>query len=146
VKNRVLTLLNAIGCVVLTALVAFQWSKERVSHRSIQDLKSVLAESQFQHAEEVRKTAALVRDISVLKEAIASTQAVAEAAAKDTATHSTQVAQLRTELTTARDQAKLWETSIAERDAKLTELNLELISSRRRLDEAIVKLKAAGAR
>jgi len=132
--------------LVLTALVAFQWSEERVSHRSIQDLKSALAESQFHYAEQVKKTASLERDISALKEAITSTQAAAETAARDNVTHSTQAAQLRTELTTARDQAKLWETSIAERDAKLKELNSELISTRRRLDEAIVKLKAAGAR
>jgi len=146
VKNSIFTLLNAVGCLILTSLVAFQWSKERGTHRITQDLRSALADSESRHTKEIKKTSALERDVAVLKEAVAATQAAAETSAKDNASHSTKAALLQTELAAALDQAKSWEASIAARDTKLKELNSELIVTRRRLDEAIVTLKAAGAR
>ncbi len=145
-KSRLIPILNAIGCLVLTGLVAFQWSKERTSHQALQNLRVELAETAAKHTAAVTRSAALERDITVLKEAIESTQLAAEAAARDNATQSAQTSQLQADLTTAQDQTKTWEAALAERDAKLKQLNSELVSTRRRLDESIAKLKAAGAR
>ncbi len=97
-------------------------------------------------AEGAKKITALESDILALKDAMKSTQEAAETASKDNAANFTHATQLLKDLSAARAQAKLWETSIAERDAILKQLNSELISTRRRLDEAIAKLKTAGAR
>jgi len=51
-----------------------------------------------------------------------------------------------TEITAAREQLKTWETAIAARDEKLRALDAELTATRRRLDEAIAKLKEASTR
>ena len=72
------------------------------------------------------------------------------AAARGLAEQSSQAEVLQTELATTREQAaakiKAWEDAIAARDAKLQSLNADLTATRARLDEAIAKLKAAGAR
>ena len=41
---------------------------------------------------------------------------------------------------------KVRDAALAERDTKLKKLNASLISTRKRLDEAIAQLKKAGAR
>ena len=145
-KNPVLTILNAIGCLVLTGLVAFQWSKERTSHQALQSVRMELAETSAMHTAAITRSTALERDITVLKEAIESTQQAAEAAAQDDATQSARTSQLQADLTVAQEQTKTWQAALAERDAKLKQLNSDLVSTRRRLDESIARLKAAGAR
>ena len=149
-KSRVLPILNAIGCLILTGLVVTQWRQERDHLRDIQNLQSALAGSREKLTAETRRSAALERDIAALKESIEATQQAAEAAARGLAEQSSQAEVLQTELATTREQAaakiKAWEDAIAARDAKLQSLNADLTATRARLDEAIAKLKAAGAR
>lgn len=145
-KIRLLPILNAIGCLVLTGLVAFQWSKERTSHQAFRNLRVKLAETSAQHTASVTRSTALERDITVLKDAIESTQQAAEAAARDNATQSAQTSQLEETLAVAKNQTQAWETALSERDAKIKQLNSDLVATRRRLDEAIAKLKATAAR
>lgn len=149
-KSRVLPILNAIGCLILTGLVVTQWRQERDHLRDIQNLQSALAGSRENLTAETRRSAALERDIAALKESIEATQQAAEAAARGLAEQSSQAEVLQTELATTREQAaakiKAWEDAIAARDAKLQSLNADLTATRARLDEAIAKLKAAGAR
>ena len=54
--------------------------------------------------------------------------------------------QLQTELITAREQIATWEAALKARDERIRTLDANLASTRKRLDEAIAKLKAAGAR
>lgn len=149
-KSRVLPILNAIGCLILTGLVVTQWRLERGHLRDIQNLQSELAGSRENLTAETQRSAAHERDIAALKESIEATQQAAEAAARSLAEQSSQAEGLQTELATTREQAavqiKAWEDAIAARDAKLQSLNADLTATRARLDEAIAKLKAAGAR
>jgi septal ring factor EnvC (AmiA/AmiB activator) len=146
VKSRVLPVINAIGCLVLTGLVVGQWRKEHTLVREALDLEMQLGAARGQAATESKRSAALEQDIVVLKESIEAVQKSAEQSAGALAQKETEVGGLQTEITAARGQLKVWEEAIATRDARLRELNGELIATRRRLDEAVAKLKEAGAR
>jgi chromosome segregation ATPase len=143
VKSRVLPILNAIGCLVLTALVASQWLKERKSDQVLIATQSELSAAKEFSASETQRATALERDIAVLKESIEATQKSAEQAARAAAEKTTAAIALETEVTAARGQVKTWETALAERDAKLRSLDAELIATRKRLDAAIAELKSA---
>ena len=145
-KSRVLPILNAIGCLALTGLVVAQWSKERIDLRDSQKLQSQLILSQQVLADELKKSAALEKDIEVLKESIELTRKAGEQATLSLTDQSRLTENLQTELGSAREQITAWEAAIRERDAKLLHLNSDLIATRERLNEAISKLKAAGAR
>ena len=97
-------------------------------------------------AEEAKRRAALERDITVLKESIEATQQAAEAAARSLAEKEQATTQLQTELSAAREQVTTWEGALKARDERIHALEENLAATRRRLDEAIAKLKAAGAR
>lgn len=145
-KSRVLPILNLAGCLALTGLVLLQWNRERALDSRIGKLQTELAAARDQSAAETKRAAALHRDIEVLKESIEATQKAAEAAANGLAENESQTAELQMELGAAREQIVEWQTAIAARDEKLKSLNTELVATRKRLDEAIGKLKTAGAR
>lgn len=138
-KSRVLPILNAIGCLILTALVVVLWNRERIADQALSNLKSELRTAHEQTATEAKRAADLERDIAALKESIASSQRAA-------AEQATQSSGLQNEVSAARDQLKTWQVALAERDAKLRALSAELAATRQRLDAAIAQLKAAGAR
>ena len=143
---RVLPILNAIGCLVLTGLVAVQWLKERALNQDIDGLGNQLSEARRQAADEASRRSALERDIAVLKEAIESTQRAAETAAGDLAAKQQLADKLQADLTAATGQVAAWEAALKERDERIRQLDSDLAAARQRLDEAIAKLKAAGAR
>ena len=143
---RVLPILNAIGCLVLTGLVAVQWLKERALNHDIDGLGNQLSEARRQAADEASRRSALERDIAVLKEAIESTQRAAETAAGDLAAKQQLADKLQADLTAATGQVAAWEAALKERDERIRQLDSDLAAARQRLDEAIAKLKAAGAR
>ncbi len=145
-KSRVLPILNAVGCLVLAGLVVVQWNKELALDRKSARLGTELAAAKEQAAAEAKRAAGLERDISVLKESIESSQQASEEVARKFAEKVTQCAGLEAEMIIAREQVKTWQDAIATRDAKLRDLDAELTATRRRLDEAVTKLKAAGAR
>jgi chromosome segregation ATPase len=145
-KSRFLPIINAIGCLVITSLVVVQWQAERASDAAIAKLRRELAESREQTAEESRRRSALERDITVLKEALEATQQAAESATRESAEHQERASRLSGEVDAARDQVTLWETAIAERDERIRKLDSDLKETRERLDQAVERLKAAGAR
>lgn len=145
-KIRILPILNAIGCLVLSLVVASQWLKERKTDQNLLEVRNNLTAAMDFSAAETRRATALERDIAVLKESIEATQKSAEEAARAAAENATQATGLETELTAAREQVKSWEAALTERDAKLRSLNDDLTATRKRLDTAIASLKAAGAR
>jgi chromosome segregation ATPase len=146
VKSRVLPILNAIGCLVLTGLVASQWLRERESDQALIATQRELSAAKEFSTSETKRASALERDIAVLKESIEATQKSAEEAATAAAAKTTEASALSAEITAAREQIKTWEAALAERDTKLRSLDAELTATRQRLDAAIAKLKAAGAR
>lgn len=145
-NSRVLPILNAIGCLVLTGVVVLQWQRERALYESLSNLKTELHAANDQAAAETKRAAGLERDIAVLKESIEATQKAAEASARLMEEKTAQAAGLETEVSAAREQVKTWEAAIAARDEKLRALDAQLAATRQRLDDAIAKLKEAGAR
>ena len=125
-KSRALPILNAFGCLALSGVIVVQWQRERMLDETLAKLKYELRTANDQAAAEATRAANLERDIAVLKESIEATQ---QAAGES-----------------AREQGAIWQTSLAERDEKLRELDAELTTTRQRLDEAVARLKEAGAR
>ncbi len=148
--SRFLPLLNLVGCLLITGVILAQWLKERGLDTQIGKLNQQLAAAHDERDAEIKRSAALENDIVQLKASIESTvyarQQTEAALAKLTAETQAHAANAATASQSNQEQAKLWETAIAERDTKIRELNAELTSTRRRLDEAIARLKQAGAR
>lgn len=143
---RTIPILNAIGCLALTGLVVLQWRKERSTDQTVAGLRTELAASKDKAAEEGKRRAALERDIEVLKESIISTQHAAESAAKTLADKDADLARLQAEIRVAREQVTQWEAALKARDERIVLLDSNLAATRKLLDEAVAKLKAAGAR
>lgn len=140
---RALPIVNALGCLALTAVVVAQWRKERAIDETLTARSAELAAAKDLATEEAQRRATLERDITVLKEAIESTQQAAETAIRDLAEKDQTIAQLQTELTAAREQVTAWETSLKVRDERISTLDADLAATRKRLDEAIARIKAA---
>lgn len=145
-KPGILPLINAAGCLVLTGLVVFQWSEQRKSELTIRGLKSAAEDSRLKAEEDAKRRASLERDITTLKDSITSIQQSSEAALQSAADKEKLAAQLQAELDAAREQLKLWDAAMQARDTRIKELDAALGATRKRLDEAIERLKAAGAR
>lgn len=143
---RALPIVNAIGCLALTAVVVAQWRKERSLEGVLAGVRSELATANEQATREAERRAALERDIAVLKEAIEATQKATETATRSLADKDQLATQLQTELTAAREQVSVWEAALKARDERIRSLDKDLAAARQRLDEAIAKLKAAAAR
>ena len=145
-NSRVLPILNAVGCLVLTGLVVAQWNKERALDRTLPRSAPNSPPPGNKPPREAKRAAALERDIAVLKESIEATQQAAEEPPAGSAEKETQAAGLETEITTAREQVTTWESH--RRPATPSSANSTRISTatRQRLDEAIAKLKAAAGR
>lgn len=148
--SRFLPLLNLVGCLLISGLVLAQWHKERGLHTRIKELNQQLVAAGEQHDAAMKRATALENDIAQLKDAIESTaQArteMADAMTKLVAESQAHAATVATTNQSNLEQVKIWENAIADRDAKIRELNSSLTATRERLNEAIAKLKEAGAR
>jgi chromosome segregation ATPase len=152
-KARLLPILNAAGCIALTVLVIVQWRNE---HRSLlvnQDLRKQISAAQTRAVEDAKHRAALERDIALLKESIEATQLAAEKSAADAEKFATALQEqekanqaLSAEIAVAREQLAAWEQAVAQRDQRIETLDAELARTRQRLEEAIARLREAGAR
>jgi chromosome segregation ATPase len=138
---RSLPMINALGCLVLAAVVFSQWSKESRADAATSRLRSELATAGAHAEADSKRIADLERDISVLKQSFEATRLAAAVAQKQSGLAATQ-----SQLTAAREQVETWKSSLADRDSHIRELETELVATRRRLDEAVIALKQAGAR
>lgn len=148
--SRFLPLLNLVGCLLITGVILAQWLKERGLDTRIKELNQQLVTTREQHDAEKTRAAALENDIAQLKAAIESTvqarKETEDAMAKLVAESQSQAAAVASANQSNEEKAKIWEKAIAERDAKIRELDSSLNATRERLDKAIAKLKEAGAR
>jgi predicted nucleic acid-binding Zn-ribbon protein len=143
---RTLSLINAAGCLALTVIVVTQWRRERTLAQANANLRSELDVVRDQAAGETRHRIALERDIAVLKESIEATQVAAESSATALAEKDLLSTALHDELAAARAQVTAWEAALKARDERIRTLDADLIATRKRLDDAVSRLKAAGAR
>jgi chromosome segregation ATPase len=140
-----LVLVNAVGCLVLGLLLVLQWGKERDLDWRIHELKVRLVAVQDQYAAECERTKMLDQERSLLKESIQSMQRAAEETGKLLAARDARVAELEPQLAKLNEQLKTWQAAILQRDERIHALDADLSAARRRLDEAIAKLKAEKA-
>ena len=148
--SRFLPLLNLVGCLLISGIILAQWLKERGLNAKIDHLNRQLVFSREQSEEETKRATALEHDIVQLKDSIESTvkarKETEDAMAKMIADQKAQIDIVATANQSNQEQVKIWEKSIADRDEKIRVLDAGLTATRARLDEAIAKLKAAGAR
>lgn len=140
-KVRVLPMINAIGCALLAALVVAQWLKERSLHQLVVESHDQLVVTQHAATQERERKQALERDIAVLKEAVEASQKAGESTARALSEQSVQVAALQADLTAARNQVMAWEAAVKARDQRISDLTSTLEATRKRLDQAIARLK-----
>jgi chromosome segregation ATPase len=143
---RTLTWINAIGCLLLVALVVVQWRGEYVLDREVAVLRTSLAEANAKLAEETTRCVALERDLQVLKDAAEQSGKAVESGKSSAMTKDARIAELESALKRAGGDVDKWQSAIAQRDDRIRKLDAELNEARRRLNEAVAKLKAAGAR
>ncbi|MCU0782432.1 MAG: hypothetical protein MUF04_15235 [Akkermansiaceae bacterium] len=149
--SRILTALNTLGCGLLIAVIVFQWQRELALGRVLKATTAELEQASLRAADEAARRQSLERDIDLLKESIAATQQAAEDNAKQLGEQTTAAAALGTELEAARrqlaeaaDKLTAWEAAVKSRDARIETLTRDLTATRKRLDEAVARLKKAG--
>jgi len=143
---RTFTWINAIGCLALVALIVVQWRGQYVADRELASLRVSLAEVTAKAAEESARCVALERDLQVLKEAAEQSGKAVESGKSASMTKDSRIAELESALKRAGGDVDKWQYAIAQRDDRIRKLEGELGEARRRLNEAVAKLKAAGAR
>lgn len=145
--SRFLPILNLVGCVLVTTVILAQWRKEHTLGERIKIINQELVASRDETAAAQKRSTALEADVAQLKESIEATAASHQAAEEEAVRVAAENQQKITEfVTAANEQAEVWKTAIAERDTKITDLSNSLEATRKRLDQAIAKLKEAGAR
>jgi chromosome segregation ATPase len=132
-------------------VIVFQWQRELALGRVLKATTAELEQASLRAADEAARRQSLERDIDLLKESIAATQQAAEDNAKQLGEQTTAAAALGTELEAARrqlaeaaDKLTAWEAAVKSRDARIETLTRDLTATRKRLDEAVARLKKAG--
>lgn len=145
--SRVLPILNLLGCLLISGIIVVQWLREIAWNERLGNLRKELAESREQTMAEAKRADSLQSDVDQLKESVEATVAerrkTEEEMGKAIAERDAKTAGIVEE---AKTQIETWRKAVSERDAAIGKLNTELRKTRQRLDEAIEKLKKAGAR
>jgi chromosome segregation ATPase len=150
---RLLPIINAAGCLVLVGFIFFQWFGGKVLNEKLHGMEAKLIVEENARVNAEFEANKLQKDIEGLKASIDSIRKDSEANAKDLEAKSAEVTALNSGILEAQTKVKEWEDAlkardeaITQRDEKIKELNATVISTRKRLDEAIDQLKKAGAR
>lgn len=143
---RTLTWINAVGCMILVAFIVVQWREEYAAGRELARLRISLAESNAKVAEETARCMVLERDLKVLKEAAEQSGKAVESGKSAVMSKDARIAELEVALKQAGGDVGKWQAAIAQRDDRIRKLEADAAEARRRLNEAVNKLKAAGAR
>lgn len=152
-KQSIFTIVNAVGCLLMLGIVISQWGQNETKRRDYLALQKKHHDEQQGRLEAERRAESFETDLAELKRALEATQKAAEEAANAGKAQ----ADLMATATSERDKAsaerdallgqiKTWEEAIKLRDGKLAEQNATIKALREKLDEAIAKLKKAGAR
>lgn len=160
IPTRQLSIINAVGCLVLVGFILVQWLDGKAVSKELHDARSQTIVEKNARMELEERAKLLQSDVNGLKASIESIQTAADLAEKKFTEQSLQLDLTTKGLEDAQIKVKEWEEAvksrdeaIALRDAKLKEttdkmaqLNSSLVSTRKRLDEAVAELKKAGAR
>jgi len=160
IPARLFPILNAVGCVILTGFILLQWFAGKTVAEDLHKSRSQTILETNARIDAEKRARLLQSDVDGLKASIESIQKASELAEKELALKTAQEAILNASLAEAQGKVKEWEEAVKardeaivqrdaklkERDDKLREMSGSLLSTRKRLDEAIAELKQAGAR
>jgi chromosome segregation ATPase len=153
VNNRAFSIINAVGCVALVGFILFQWLVGYGLEREIHEEKSGRINETNARLEAERRAKVLESDIAGLKTSIDLIRADVEQKEKERADAAKEAEALRAVVQQANEQMKTMNEAIASRDeairardAHLKTLGENLAATRKRLDEAVEKLKEAAKR
>lgn len=145
--------LNTAGCFVLAGFILVQWHGARRLTEQLHDSRTAEIVEKNARFEAEKLSRQLQSDIDGLKASIDSIQQAAATAERDIAAKEEEVKGMAGLLEQAQERIRTWEEAvkardeaIVARDARLKELDAALLATRKRLDEAVVALKKAGAR
>jgi len=150
VNARWFTILNAVGCLILAGFIFVQWLGGEKLEDELQAARRQAAEEGEARAEAEKHAAGLSSDIEGLKTSIDSIRRDAAEQVQATKEQAGHAQELHANLVQAQEQMKLMDEAIKARDeaikgrdAKLKEYSDALLATRKRLDEAVAKLKEA---
>jgi predicted nucleic acid-binding Zn-ribbon protein len=153
VKHFVLTVVNAVGCFVLLGIVVVQWRQNENQRQQFRDLQVRQQATEEARDDANKRVESLSRDLEDLKASLEATRKAAEESTSTGKEHTDELsaaASSRDLAVTERDalRAKIveWETAMKQRDENIARQNETISGLRKKLDEAIDRLKKAGAR
>jgi chromosome segregation ATPase len=143
---KALPILNAVGCFFLVGFIVFQWNEGQKLEKDLRAARLAERNAQNEKVEVEQRAYQLQVDVDTLKGSIESMKAEAELVKKKTAEDALHLNLLHTGLAFNQAYFTAMDQAIAERNARISELNSALAAARQRLDAAIAELKKAGAR
>lgn len=143
---KVVPILNAVGCLFLVAFIIAQWKTGQDLQNELRAARLAERNVRNEKIEIEQQTFKLQADVDSLKAAVDSMRSEAEAAKKKTADDELLISQLGVGLNFSYVNFQALNQAVEERNSRIDQLNSSLVATRRRLDEAIEKLKQAGAR
>lgn len=152
-KHFVITVVNAVGCFVLLGIVVVQWRQNENQRQQFRDLQVRQQATEEARDEANKRVESLGRDLEDLKASLEATRKAAEEATNAGKEHTDELsaaASSRDLAVTERDALRTkiveWETAMKQRDENIARQNETISGLRKKLDEAIERLKKAGAR
>lgn len=141
-KSRsIMTLVNAIGCVLLVLMCVLQWRDMSRLQDRLTQAQQTLASEQSQRIEAQRRQQALEEDLTLMKNSLQRLDekvAETEAARVQAQQQLQQVEQERQSLVA---QLENWRVAVQQRDEQNAALQAQLLEARKRLDAAIAAMK-----
>ena len=145
-STRVLMILNAIGCLLLTAVVVGQWAREHALKTQIKRYQYDMGSLQIRVDEEIEKREGVERDVVMLKDSLEQARKAIEAKDAQIAEREVVLGKLKQELELTQKQLEVWNKAVEERDRRIQALDADLLEAHKRLDEAIGRLKSQRSR
>ena len=149
---KALPIFNAVGCLFLAGFIVVQWHSAQKLDKQLRASRLNERIVQNEKIEVEQRVVQLQTDVDNFKGVIELMKAEEEASKKKIADGELLANQLHTGLSfssvhlTAMDQAITQQNArITEQNSRISELNSTLVATRKRLDEAVAKLKEAGA-
>ena len=135
-------ILNAIGCLLLTAVVAGQWVHEHRLRGQLGQLQREVGSMQMQVDEQMKKREGLERDVEMLKDSLGQDRKAIEDKDVLVAEREVAIGKLKQESELAQKQLEVWNKAVEDRDRRIQSLNANLLEASKRLDDAIGQLKS----
>jgi len=137
--NRRLQFINLAGVLVLAALCAFQWQRDRRLNHELNASEKTRQAQERQLAEHTRTISGLTDDLARFKSDYATARAEATELQKKLRTFEHANEQLTREREQLKESVTNWAAAVAVRDERLTEANTRLRDLATQLNETVVK-------